>query len=74
VQVDDIPTPDLDAFIAAVRGMNDRQAVRVKTVGLDGSVRVQTLKLDLTYWPTWLFEAGATGWQRTSVDGAPLDQ
>ena len=67
VQVDDTPTPDLDAFIEAVRGMRDRQAVRVKTVGLDGSVRVQSLKLDLTYWPTWLFEAGDGGWERSSV-------
>jgi S1-C subfamily serine protease len=73
VQIDDVPTPDLDTLIDAIRGMEDRQAVRVKTVGLDGSVRVQSLKLDLTYWPTWLFESDGSGWTRTVIDGGQME-
>ena len=69
VQIDDQPTPDLEAFLEAVRGHEHGQAVRVKTIALDGSVRVQTLKQDLHYWPTQLFELDANGWRRVPFDG-----
>jgi hypothetical protein len=52
VAVDDVPTPDLDAFLAAVAGVRDRQSVRLTMEKLDGGVVVSTLKLDLQYWPT----------------------
>ena len=38
VEVDGRPTPDLDAFIAAVRGRPDRSSVRLKTVTWNGSI------------------------------------
>jgi S1-C subfamily serine protease len=69
VQIDDVPTPNLDAFLEAIREQRDRQSVRVKTIALDGSVRVQTLKLDLEYWPTQLFEIGTDGWVRVPFEG-----
>jgi pro-apoptotic serine protease NMA111 len=50
--IDDQPVADLDAFINIVRGMTDRQAVRIQLEGLDGAESVSTLKLDLHYWPT----------------------
>lgn len=63
-EVDGQPTPDLDAFAAAVADRTDRGPVRLQTVDLDGRVEVITLKLDLQYWPTFELRFGAEGWQR----------
>src|SRR5690606_25197628 len=43
VEVDGRPVRDLDAFIAAVRGRQDRSSVRLRTVTWNGSVGVITL-------------------------------
>jgi S1-C subfamily serine protease len=67
VEVDGRPTPDLDAFIAAVRGRPDRSAVRLKTVTWNGTVDVITLKLDLHYWPAYELRRTPAGWERTPV-------
>ena len=67
VEVDGRPTPDLDAFIAAVRGRPDRSAVRLKTVTWNGTVEVITLKLDLHYWPSYELRRTPSGWERTPV-------
>jgi S1-C subfamily serine protease len=64
-EVDDTPTPDLDAFIEAVSQHRDRQSVRLKMVSLDGQVGVYTLKLDQHYWPMYVVERGEDGvWTR----------
>ena len=68
VEVDGHPTPDLDAFIAAVRGRPDRAPVRLKTVTWNGSVEVVTLKLDLRYWPTRELTRTPDGWVSTALD------
>jgi S1-C subfamily serine protease len=68
VEVDGRPTPDLDSFIAAVRGRPDRSAVRLKTVTWNGSVEVITMKLDLHYWPAYELRLTPRGWERTPVD------
>jgi S1-C subfamily serine protease len=68
VQVDGIDTPDLDAFLEAVRGRGDREAVRLKTVMWNGSVEVITLKLDNRYWPTYELIRNGAGWSSRSID------
>ena len=67
VEVDGRPTPDLDAFITAVRDRPDRSAVRLKTVTWNGTVDVITLKLDLNYWPSYELRRTPAGWERTAV-------
>ena len=68
VEVDGQPTPDLDAFIKAVAGREDRTSVRLRTMSWNGSVDVITLKLDKRYWPTYELRRGATGWERLALE------
>ncbi|MGI9246370.1 MAG: PDZ domain-containing protein, partial [Steroidobacteraceae bacterium] len=67
VEVDGQPTPDLDAFIAAVQGRADRSSVRLKTVSWNGSAGVTTLKLDQSYWPTSELRRAGSGWERREI-------
>jgi C-terminal processing protease CtpA/Prc len=68
VEVDGVPVPDLDAFIATVRGRPDRSSLRLKTVTWNGSTEVITLKLDRHYWPTYELVRTDTGWERRPLD------
>jgi S1-C subfamily serine protease len=64
VEVDGQPTPDLDAFLAAVASHQHGESVRLKVVNWNGQVEVVTLKLDLRYWPTYELRRGPEGWRR----------
>jgi S1-C subfamily serine protease len=68
VEVDGVPTPDLDTFLDVVVGKPERGAVRLEVVDLDGRPEVRTLKLDLAYWPTYELLRGPDGWQRRRVE------
>jgi S1-C subfamily serine protease len=65
--VDGVPTPDLDAFIAAVRDRHDGESVRLELRDLDDRPSVITLRLDLEYWPTQELRHGEDGWRRRPV-------
>ena len=68
-EVDGQPTPDLDAFIKAVRGRPDRASVRLKTISWNSQVDVITLKLDNHYWPAYELDRQSDGrWTRTAID------
>jgi len=67
VQVDDTPTPNLDAFLAAVAGRPDRSSVRLKTVTWNNAIEVITLKLDKHYWPGYELKQMPEGWVRTPL-------
>ena len=68
VEVDAAPTPDLGAFLEQVTKKRDGEVLRVKYVDLEGRTRMTTLRLDLTYWPTFTLERGADGeWTRAEV-------
>jgi S1-C subfamily serine protease len=68
VEVDGQPTPDLDAFIKAVAGREDRSSLRLRTVAWNGSIDVLTLKLDNRYWPTYELRRTEQGWGRVSLN------
>jgi len=67
VEVNGTETPDLQAFIDAIAGQQDRAAVRLKTVTWNGAVEVITLKLDNQYWPAYEIRRTDSGWQRNSI-------
>jgi S1-C subfamily serine protease len=67
VEVDGKPTPDLDAFLAAVSGKEDRASLLLKTITWNNSVEVITLKLDEHYWPSYELLRGPDGWQRRPI-------
>jgi S1-C subfamily serine protease len=68
VEVDGQPVPDLDAFIKAVGGKEDRSSLRLRTVTWNGSVEVITLKLDKRFWPTYELRRTAQGWRRSALE------
>jgi S1-C subfamily serine protease len=68
------PTPDLDAFLAAVRDVPDRGSVQLLTEDLEGKRQVLTLDLDLRYWPTRELRFDGDGWrvvEPVALEGAP---
>jgi pro-apoptotic serine protease NMA111 len=69
VAVDGQPTPDLDSFLAAVAGKEDRAPVLLKTLTHNNAVEVVTLKVDAHYWPTYELRRTDSGWERISHGG-----
>jgi S1-C subfamily serine protease len=67
VEVDDIPTPDLQTFVETVSGKQDQASVRLKTVTWNGAVEVITLKLDNQYWPAYEIRRTDDGWRRSAI-------
>ncbi len=67
VEVDETPTPNLQAFVDAIAGKEDQESVRLKTVTWNGTVEVITMKLDNQYWPAYEIRRTENGWQRSSI-------
>ncbi len=67
IEVDETPTPDLEAFVQAVAAKQDRESVRLKTVTWNDVVEVITLKLDNQYWPAYEIRRTDDGWKRTKI-------
>ncbi len=67
VQVDETPTPNLDAFLAAIAGRPDRSSVRLTTITWNNATEVITLKLDNHYWPGYELKRTQQGWVRTPL-------
>ena len=67
VEVDETPTPDLQAFVDAVSGKQDQDSLRLKTVTWNGAVEVITLKLDNQYWPAYEIRRTNDGWRRSAI-------
>ena len=67
VAVNEKPTPDLPAFVDAVKDIGHRESVRVKTVTWNGMAEVITLKLDTQYWPGYEIRRTDEGWRRVDL-------
>lgn len=65
-EVNGAAVADLDAFLAAVKGLKPEEPVRLTLVDLDERPSVVTLKLDAAYWPTLTLTRGPEGWARSS--------
>ncbi len=65
VEVNELATPNLQAFIDAVKNIEHRESVRLKTVTWNGTEDVITLKLDNQYWPAYEIRRDDNGWRRT---------
>jgi len=70
VEFDDVPIPDLDAFLAVALDRPNGRAVRLKMLDLDGKASVVTLKLDSRFWPTREIRRGPGGWERIDYETA----
>ena len=69
VQVDGIPTPNLNAFLAAVARRPDRSSLRLTTITWNNAPDVITLKLDKHYWPAYeLLRTPDGAWTRRPLD------
>jgi len=67
VEIDETPTPNLDAFVDAIASKQDQESVRIKTVTWNGATEVITLKLDNQYWPAYEIRRTGDVWVRTSI-------
>jgi S1-C subfamily serine protease len=67
VAVDDVDTPNLQSFVDVVKGMDDQESVRLKTMSWNGAVQVITLKLDNQYWPAYEIQRTEDGWHRMPI-------
>ena len=65
VEVNEQPTPDLDAFIDVVKDLEHSESVRLKTITWNGTAEVITLKLDNQYWPAYEIRRVNGHWRRT---------
>ena len=68
VEVDGVPTPDLDAFLKVVTGKPDRAPVRLRTITWNNAPEVITLKLDKHYFPAYELRRTASGWERRELE------
>lgn len=68
VAVDGKPTPNIDLFLDAVRGLPDGESVRLNTVSWNNEPQVITLKLDKQYWPSYELRRAGSEWTRTELD------
>jgi S1-C subfamily serine protease len=68
VEVDGIPTPDLDAFLGVVTGRPDRSSLRLRTITWNNAPEVITLKLDKHYWPAYELKRTPSGWERHALE------
>ena len=67
VEVNETPTPDLQAFINAVKDIKHRESVRLKTVSWNDTPEIITLKLDTQYWPAYEIRRTEDSWRRVDL-------
>ncbi|KAI3892686.1 hypothetical protein MKW92_051722 [Papaver armeniacum] len=69
VEVNEKLTPDLDSFVEVIKGLEHGEFVRIRTMTLNGSPEVHSVKQDLHYWPSWelKFDKETSMWCRVMI-------
>jgi S1-C subfamily serine protease len=67
LEVDEVATPNLQAFLDVVARKRDQASVRLKTVTWNDAIEVITLKLDNQYWPAYEIRKTKDGWRRYDI-------
>ncbi|MFO7287150.1 MAG: PDZ domain-containing protein [Gammaproteobacteria bacterium] len=67
VAVDGLPTPNLDAFVDAIKRLEGREAVRINVVDWNDVPDVITLKPDPHYWATYELRREGYEWRRVEL-------
>jgi hypothetical protein len=70
VAVDGEPTPDLDAFVEAVRNKQSGDATRLLTIDVRGVRKMVTTEADNHYWPLVELQRSGDDWSRVLVEVA----
>ncbi|MGD8323754.1 MAG: trypsin-like peptidase domain-containing protein [Gammaproteobacteria bacterium] len=68
VAVDGQPTPDLDAFVDVVSGIEKDASIRIDTVSWNNVPQVITLKPDEQYWPSYQLVRNGSSWTRLPLE------
>ena len=68
VAVDGQPTPDLDAFVEAVRNKQSGDATRLLTIDVRGVRKMVTTEADNHYWPLVELQRSGDDWSRVPVE------
>ncbi|MDX1507163.1 MAG: PDZ domain-containing protein [Woeseiaceae bacterium] len=68
VAIDDVPIPDLEAFVDVIADKHHAESVRITTVTWNEAVEVITLKPDNLYWPAYeVRRSDDNGWFRRNI-------
>lgn len=79
-QVNNIPTPDLDAFLTEIKKIRDNQYFRIKMITFDNIPWVATIKKNEHYFPTLEYikdPSSPLGWKKIihgSDEGGAIDE
>lgn len=67
--IDGRPVADLDGFLAAVAGRGSGDALRLRTLDIDGKADLITIRPDLEYFPTFELRQEGGAWRRIDLEG-----
>ena len=71
LEIDGKKVPSLDALLEIVqslKGRDEKDYTRVKFMGKSGALSIVGIRLNPTFWPTWVLEWKGGEWVRTELD------
>lgn len=69
LEVDDYKVRTMDDMLHVISTLqNQREHLRVKTIGTHGNIGVRSIRPDHKFWPTWILERKDEQWVRTELE------